>query len=578
MKNQKDNIIRRWYRLAEPNKRIWFWQIFYFVVYAVLLTVFTIFAAKTINCMYAKDWKGAFFFLFLELMTIVIRNISLHLQYKYYAKNYGWVRENVTRKIYEKLMNCDNAGIKKMSKEKIINIALNNLSYIGEFPDSVASFIAYSFQVVITLITVFVANWLAGVIILLLGVVNCFAYSWFNKKLGQIMMVRYEKKDDLFKSYNKVIDGKMLIKEFGGEKEYQHLVEQDVKNYSKAFQDYCNVHSSKANLWYALWNVVVYAVAALMLYYVSRGTMEMTVYLIIVPYLSTCTDKLNTLFDKTSALENMRVDVDRIETILSLSDSQLSTYGEMNSATNGYNLGLIDVSCNEKSSESNFLEHADISFKMEDINIVRGDRGSGKRLVFNMLRRSIKPKTGKVLLDNLDLYDYSEKTFKNHINYCASHPSFISGTIKENLMLVSKRFDAVRKACEKVGVLQTIEALPDGFNCQIIDVTSSETLFLIGLARALLTNPCILMIYELPQDVSEEFIYSFRKIIKKLENQTTVIFFTHSTAFDDIAGLVYVVENGEVKVVQNGQSVEEEKPVAKAKKVASKKKKVETKK
>lgn len=577
MKNQKDNIIKRWYRLAEPNKKIWFWQIFYFVVYAVLLSVFTIFAAKTINCMYAKDWKGAFFFLFLELMAIVIRNISLHLQYKYYAKNYGWVRENVTRKIYDKLMNCDNAGIKKMSKEKIINIALNNLSYIGEFPDSIASFIAYSFQVLITLITVFVANWLAGIIILLLGVVNCFAYYWFNKKLGQIMMVRYEKKDDLFKSYNKVIDGKMLIKEFGGEKEYGHLVEQDVKNYSKAFRDYCNVSSSKSNLWYALWNVVVYAVAALMLYYVSKGTMEMTVYLIIVPYLSTCTDKLNTLFDKTSALENMRVDVDRIETILSLSDNQLSTYGEMNSATNGYNLGLIDVSYNEKSSESNFLEHVDISFKMEDINIVRGDRGSGKRLVFNMLRRSIKPKTGKVLLDNLDLYDYSEKTFKNHINYCASHPSFIGGTIKENLMLVTKRFDAVRKTCEKVGVLQAIEALPDGFNCQIIDVTSSETLFLIGLARALLTNPCILMIYELPQAVSEEFIYSFRKIIKKLESQTTVIFFTHSTAFDDLAGLVYVVENGEVKVVQKEQSTKE-KQVLKTKKSTSKKKKDETKK
>lgn len=566
MKNQKDNIIKRWYRLAEPNKRIWFWQIFYYVVYTVLLTVFTIFAAKTINCMYAKDWKGSFLFLFLELLTIVLRSVALNLQYKYYARNYGWTREKVTAKIYEKLMSCDSSGIKKMSKEKIINIALNNLSYIGEFPDSVASFIGYSVQVVITLITVFVANWLAGLIILFLGVINCIAYSLFNKKLGQIMMTRYEKKDDLFKSYNKVIDGKMLIKEFGSEQKYSELVERDVKNYSKAFYDYCKVYSAKAQLWYALWNVVVYAVACLMMFYVSKGTMEMTIYLIVVPYLSTCTDKLNTLFDKTSALENMRVDVDRIETILSLSDSQLSTYGELNSATNGYNLGLIDISCNEKENQNNFLSHVDVSFKMEDINIIRGDRGSGKRLIFNLLRRSEKPKDGKVLLDNLDLYDYSEKTFKNHINYCSSHPYFIGGTIKENLMLGSKRFENVRKACEKVGVLQTIEALPDGFNCQIIDVTSSETLFLIGLARALLSNPCILMIYELPQDVSPEFIYNFRKILRKIQTQTTIIFFTHSCDFDDIAGLVYNVENGKVEIVSKQISLEELKPVLKRRK------------
>lgn len=550
MEKAKDNIFKRWYRLAEPNKKIWFWQIFYYVVYSLFLTVFTIFAAKTINCMYAKDWKGSFLFLFLELATIVIRNVSLHLQYKYYAKHYGWVRENVTGKVYDKLMSCENSGIKKMSKEKIINIALNNLSYIGEFPDTVASFVAYSFQVVITLVTVFVANWLAGVIVLALGVVNFFAYYFFNKKLGKYMMVRYEKKDDLFKSYNKVIDGKMLIKEFGGEQKYSDVVHQDIKNYAKAFDDYYTTYSRKTNLWYALWNVVVYAVAALMMFYVSKGTMEMTVYLIIVPYLSTCTDKLNTLFDKTSALENMRVDVDRIETILSLSDSQLAKYGDLNSATNGYNLGLIDVSCDEKTSENNSLEHVDISFKMEDINIVRGGRGSGKRIVFNLLRRNVKPKGGSVLLDNLNLYDYSDKTFKKHINYCSSHPPFISGTIKENLILIDKRFDNIRKVCEKVGILQSIEKLPEGFNCQIVDVTSSEILFFLGMARALLSNPSVLMIYELPQDASPDFVYHFRKVIKKLAKEKTIIFFTHLKEFDDIAGLVYEFDGGVVKAVQ----------------------------
>lgn len=571
MENNKDNILKRWYRLAEPNKRIWFWQIFYYVVYSLFLTVFTIFAAKTINCMYAKDWKGSFLFLFLELATIVIRNFSLHLQYKYYAKHYGWVREKVTGKVYDKIMSCESSSIKKMSKEKIINIALNNLSYIGEFPDTVASFIAFSFQVVITLATVFVANWLAGVIVLALGVVNFFAYYYFNKKLGKYMMLRYEKKDDLFKSYNKVIDGKLLIKEFGGEEKYSDVVHQDIKNYAKAFDQYYTTYSKKANLWYALWNVVVYAVAALMMYYVSKGTMEMTVYLIIVPYLSTCTDKLNTLFDKTSALENMRVDVDRIETILSMSDSQLAKYGELNTATNGYNLGLIDVSCEEKTSENISLDHIDISFKMEDINIIRGGRGSGKRLVFNLLRRNIKPKSGKVLLDNLNLYDYNDKTFKNHINYCSSHPPFISGTIKENLSLADKRFENVRKMCDKVGILNAIERLPDGFNCQVIDVTSSEILFFLGMARSLLSNPSILMIYELPQDASPDFIYHFRKVIKKLAKEKTIIFFTHSEEFDDIAGLVYEINGGNASVVQQQKieevlvSVHKEKPKRKRK-------------
>lgn len=565
MEEKKENVIKRWLKLANPNKKIWFWQIFYYVLYAVLLTVLTVFAAKTINCMYQKNWKGAFLFLFLELLSIVLRSLSLHLQYRYYAKHYGFVRDNVTGKVYDKILSCENSELKKMSKEKIINIALNNLSYIGEFPDVVASFIAYSFQVVITLVTVFVANWLAGLIVLLLGVVNFFAYYFFNKKLGKIMRTRYEKKDDLFKSYNKIIDGKALIKDFGAEDKYSKQVHGDVANYSKAYQDYYRTYSLKSCIWYGVWNIVVYAVAALMLFYVSKGTMEISIYLIIVPYLSTCTDKLNTLFDKTSSLENMRVDVDRIETILSLSDSQLATYGEINTNSSGYNLSLIDVSKKEKESS---IENVDISFKMEDINIVRGDRGCGKRAIFNMIRRNSKPTSGKVLLDNLDLYDYNEKTFKKHINYCVSHPPFISGTIKENLTIVDKRFENVRKASEKVGVLQFIETLPGGFNCQIIDVTSSEILFLIGLARALLTNPSILMIYEIPQDSSPDFVHYLKRNLAKLKKERTIIVFTHLHEFDDIAGLIYNVDGGNIFVEKKEILIkeQEEKPKTKVQK------------
>lgn len=548
MKNTKDNIIKRWYKLCEPDKKVWFWQIFYFVIYAIFLTILTIFAAKTINCMYKQDWKGAFLNLGLELATIIIRNIAMHLQYHYYAKNCGIIKENVTQKIYNKIMNCENAGIKNISKEKIISIGINNLTYICEFPDAVASFIAYSFQVVITLVTVYIANWLAGVIVTILGVINFFAYYFFNKKLGQIMLERFEKKDDMFKSYNKVIEGKNIIKEFHSEEKYSKQLMTDAANSSSAYAKYYRVNSWKTNLWFAIWNVVVYAVAALMLYYVSNGTMEMTVYLIIVPYLSTCTDKLNTLFDKTSALENMRVDCDRMYMILNMTDSQLIKYGDLNVQSQGYNLGMIDVSYSDKQSKME-LKNVDISFKMEDVNIIRGDRESGKRLVFNMLRRSIEPKKGTVLLDNLNLYDYSEKTFKSHINYCTSHPPFISGTVKENLMISEKRFDRVRKLCDKVGVLSDIDNLPGGFNCQIIDITSSETLFLLGLVRALLTSSKILMIYEIPQNVSDEFKAHFSWLLTKLAKEKTIIFFTHSSEFDHIASLIYEIKDGLADIV-----------------------------
>lgn len=548
MKKQRDeNILKRWYKLTEPHKGFWFGQIFFYTVYTVMLFLITIFAAKTINSMYQGEWQKAFIFLGLELTTIIIRNLSMHIEYKFYGKQQINIRKNVGRKIYNKILIIDDKKENKISKEKIVNIALNNMSDLSEFPDSVASFFAYSLQVLITLTTVYVSNYIAGIIITILGIVNFFVYFKFNKKLGKILLKRHEQKDVMFKSYNKIMESKLVIDEYNKKQKYQNAFLKEVDKYSFEFEKYYNTYSKKSNLYYIVWNIVVYAVAALMLYFVSNNSLDIAIYLIIVPYLTTCTEKLNILFDKTSSLENMRVDVDRVNLILEMDEKQLIKYGKFNKDRQGYNLGLIGVSCDGGDDAGKIID-ADISFKMNNINLIKGERGCGKRVVFNLLRRFIMPEDGKVLLDNLDLYDYNKKTFKNHIDYCASHPVFIKGSIKENLMIANGDFNKVKEVCDKLGLTSNIERYEKGFETDVYDIKSSGTLFLIGLARALLSNCRILMIYELPQDTPETFR---KKIVNYLSNNKvdkTIILFSHSNAYDNIAGIIYHVNNGKIKL------------------------------
>jgi len=547
---KKDNIIKRWYKLTNPHKGYFFGQIIFYVGYTIFLTIITIFAAKTINCMYAKNWSGAFLFLMLELLTIILRNISMHIQYHYYGKQIKHIRMGVADKVYKKILSCKNSELKDITKEKVTNIALNNMSNLSEFPDAIASFVAYSVQVVVTLVTVFVANWIAGVIVALLGVVNFFAYYNYNKRLGSLMKERYEKKDEIYMSYCKVIDGKNIITELNANKVYKKELLKNVEQFSESYAHYYNVYSWKNNMYWATWNVVVYAIAALMMWFVSKGSLDITIYLIIVPYLSTCTDKLCTLFDKTSNLENMRVDVDRVNLILELNDKELIEYGKINKENEGYNLGLIDVTCTKKDKNDAFIKNADISFKMNDINVIKGARGSGKRVIFDLLRRYKKPDNGLILLDNLNLYYYNPKTFKNHIDYCASHPNFINGTIKENLTIIDKNMQNVQEVCKNAGILKAIQKLPKGFNTQISEIKSSGMLFMLGLVRAVLSKCKILMIYELPQDADEKLKKNVVELLTKFDTEKTVILFSHSDDYDEIAGLVYEVNKGYVKLVK----------------------------
>ncbi len=547
MKNKKDNILKRWYKLVQPHKGYWVGQIVCYIIYTVLLFLLTIFAAKTIDSMYNQEWGKAFLYLGIEIGTIIVRSIAIHIEYKFYGKQQVVVRKNVAQKIYNKILTLDDKKEKEFSKEKILNIALNNMSDLSEFPDSVANFIGVTIQVIITLITVYFSNWIAGILITILGVVNFFVYTYYNRKLGRILLKRHEHKDAMFKSYSKIMDGKIVINEYNIKQKYQDELIRDVDDFSKEYEKYYNVYSSKQNMYNWIWKAVCYAITALMLYFVSKGTMEMAVYLIIVPYLTSCTEKLNNLFDKTSALENMRVDVDRVNLILNLDEKQLMKYGQFNSLNESYNLGLIGVSCKGDGDSGNLVD-ADISFKMNSINLIKGERGSGKRVIFNLLRRNTKPDKGRVLLDNLDLYDYNKKTFKNHIDYCSSNPVFIKGSIKENMLVAKNNLNDVKEICAQLGILKTIERYKDGFDTQIEEVKSKGMLFLLGLARAVLSNCNILMIYEIPLDAAESFRKKVANFLKKNKINKTVIIFTHSNDYDEVASLCYAVNKGKVKL------------------------------
>lgn len=572
---KKENILKSWYKLCEPNKGFWLGQILTFCGYTILLALMTILAAKTINYMYLGEWKMAFLFLGLELASIILRQLFYHCEYFFYVRMVSHIKRTVTNKIYNKITNCEDSSLKQMPKEKILNIAVNNLGNLSEFPDVVAIFVGYSALVAIALIAIFSANWLAGLIVVGIGISNGFVYVRFNRKMGRIMNERYETKDIMMTSFNKIIDGKPVIEELKQKRTYQNEITEKINNQAASFSRYYITYSTRENIYRLVWCSVIYLISAFLLYMVSKSSLEITTYLIVVPYLMTCTEKLNSLFDKSLSLENMRVDVDRVNLILSLKDKEIKQYGNINMQTDGYNLGLINVSYKNKDKDSvNFgnINNVDISFKMHGVNIIKGESGSGKRLIFNLLRRRIQPDKGIVLLDNLNLYHYNESTFNNHIYYCSSHPSFIKGSIKENLCLMEPDFKKVTKLAEHTKINQIIEKYPHGYSTQISDIKSNEHLFAIGLLRAMLSNCKILMVYELPDGVSKTFKTKVRKILEdNILSAKTLILFTHDDKYDDIADIIYTINHGIVKNI-NVKNIKKEQTSAKSNKSLAKQK------
>ena len=216
--------------------------------------------------MYAENWRIAFLNLGIELITIAVRTLMLHFEYLVYGKQIKHIRLVVANKVYDKILSSDNKQVSQMTKDKMLNIVLNNLENLSEFPDSVASFFAYSILVIISLTSIFTANFFAGVLVTLLGIVNFIAYFLFNKKLGRVMLKRFEKKDVILNQFSKVIDGKPVINELGGRERYLDNALKSVADFSDEYARYYKIYSSKTNLWYiflecyCVWNNCLFVI------------------------------------------------------------------------------------------------------------------------------------------------------------------------------------------------------------------------------------------------------------------------------------------------------------------------------
>ena len=400
-------------------------------------------------------------------------------------------------------------------------------------------------QIGIAVVAIFSANIYAGLAVSALCLVNFFVYNALNKKMGKALRGRHEAKDKSYQDLNRIIEGKGVIHEMGAKEKYKEILLGDIDIFNKQYTKYYVTQSFRDNVYFIIWNLVVYAITAVLIFLLSKDAFDIALYLIVVPYLSSCTEKFNTLYTKLGGIELMRVDVDRINMILSLSDKEMIQYGNINTMTEGYNLGLIDVS---KEYENVKLSNVNISFKMHSINIIKGERSCGKRAIFDMLRRRTKPDNGTVLLDNLNLYDYSEKTFKNHIDYCAANPIFVNGTVKENLLLANKDFSFIEKQVEELGLDKVISSLPAGYDTLVSDIKNEETRFWIGLIRATLSKCKVLMIYEYPERVSKNFQAMLEKIVASSEpDKRTLILFTHKDEYDYLADAIYEIKDGKVK-------------------------------
>lgn len=204
----------------------------------------------------------------------------------------------------------------------------------------------------------------------------------------------------------------------------------------------------------------------------------------------------------------------------------------------------------------------DISFHVQPGQSIAllGSTGSGKTSLVNLLPRFHDYTGGSILLDGVELKEYSRKYLREQIGIVQQEPFLFSRTIRENILYGVGRnvTDAeIEAAAKAAAVHEAILSFPDGYNTLVGEkgvTLSGGQKQRITIARAILKNPRILILDDSTSAIDMQTEAEIRAALDGLmENRTTFII-AHRIQSVMKANLILVLDKG--VLIQKGNHEE----------------------
>jgi ATP-binding cassette subfamily B protein len=220
-------------------------------------------------------------------------------------------------------------------------------------------------------------------------------------------------------------------------------------------------------------------------------------------------------------------------------------------------IAFENVSFTYEDGNSEVLQNISFHIQAGQSIALLGSTGSGKTSLVNLLPRFHEYTSGRILLDGLELRDYSREYLREQIGIVQQEPFLFSRSIRENILYgVGRKISQkeVEQAAQAAAIHDVIMTFPDGYNTLVGEkgvTLSGGQKQRVTIARTLLKNPRILILDDSTSSVDTETEAEIRSALYELMEKRTTFIIAHRIQSVMNADLILVLDKG--KVVQIGR-------------------------
>ncbi len=210
-------------------------------------------------------------------------------------------------------------------------------------------------------------------------------------------------------------------------------------------------------------------------------------------------------------------------------------------------------------SKTKIIKKLDMKIPARQTVGIIGKSGSGKTTTIDLILGLLKPSEGEIYVDNFLIDKNNVESWQSNVGYVPQQTFLIDDTISSNIAFGVKKEKIDFSQVKKVAMIANLDSfitneLENGYSTIIgergIRLSGGQRQR-IGIARALYSNPNLLVLDEATNALDKKTEKVILDALKKLKSKITIIIISHHLSTLRDTDKIFVMEQGIVKSISS---------------------------